>query len=162
MDWKKYSKELLCNISNDYNELCKLINLKDAPRWRNLSYSLVCEKNIVSMIMGILDGKEYHYNMDIPLKKCIDIKLPKEQSDEKSWQPDLVIQDKDNNIVAIIEIKYQIGYWEYGKDIEKIKNHKYENKTIFVNLLESNHGKKVKQAVDKFKNTGIEFYTLYN
>ena len=58
------------------------------------------------MIMGILGGKEYHYNMDIPLKKCIDIKLPKEQSDEKSWQPDLVIQDKDNNIVAIIEIKY--------------------------------------------------------
>lgn len=29
-------------------------------------------------------------------------------------------------------------------------------------MLESNHGKKVKQAVDKFKNTGIEFYTLYN
>ena len=41
MDWKRRSKELLSNISDDYNKLNKLINLEKAPRKRSLSYSLL-------------------------------------------------------------------------------------------------------------------------
>ena len=55
MDWEKRSEKLLCNISNNYKDLNKLINLKNAPRKRKLSYSLGCEKNIVDMIMDILE-----------------------------------------------------------------------------------------------------------
>ena len=162
MELQKYSENLLENISKDYIEMNNLIKLPNAPRWRNISYSLVCEKNIVDMIMDILKEKDYHYNMDIPLNKCINSESIEEEKINSRWQPDLVIQDKSNNIVAIIEIKYQIGYWDYNETVNKIKNHKYEDKTIIVNLLESTRNKKINLAIDALKGTKIGFYTLYN
>ena len=56
--------------------------------------------------------------MDIPIND-VDNNLSKGTDNENRWQPDLVIQDKDNNIIAIVEIKFQIGYWNYNNDITK-------------------------------------------
>ena len=149
MNYIDKSEELLLNIEDTYSELERIIEIPGIKRKRKISHALPCEKAITMLIANLLKNKKYHYTMDCAFDK------------NDKWQPDLIIKDKNNNIIAVIETKYQIGYWNYQKDIERLQKYQDYN-IIFVNLLESNHSKKIKEVIEAFSKTKMNFYTLYN
>ncbi len=160
MDYKKLSYDLLSNIKKDYKKFEKLFSIPGVSRGRKLSYAIPCEKAITKMILELLKNRDYKYDMDQIFNKRFDKNIDENLIKNNKWQPDLIIRDSNDKVVAVIEIKYQIGYWDYEKDLKRLKDYEKYN-IIFVNFLIGNHSKKVSDVIEKY-NDKIEFYVLYN
>lgn len=105
---EKYARQLASYLYKKYNkysdEKSKLID-EEIHRKINLSMSNACEDGVAKLVLSLL-GKEY---------KCIvDTYLSCESKGGKQYRPDITIikphKNGVNEILAIIEVKAQMGY----------------------------------------------------
>lgn len=129
-EYKKMIDEMSCKITKAYNKLLdeKNIDIKRGiVRKINLAMASTCENVVATSIAEILKNRDYKYIIDCYIS----------YGKKNRYRPDILIINKENTIVGIVEVKAQMGYCgmldprTYHSKLKEIKESKDEIRIKF-------------------------------